>query len=114
MTTSKGDALTNRDRGTLRFRPFSSPPIIIVISLDSYFHLLGETEARHGCVTCSWLPGEQSKDQTPAFVTPSHFLSRHRFSEKGACRAEGTAEGQKGLFASRDARKLPSVALAAS
>lgn len=113
MTTSKGDALTNRD-GDTEVSSLLQPPIVIVISLDSYFHLLGETEARHGCVTCSWLPGEQSKDQTPAFVTPGHFLSRHRFSEKGACRVEGTAEGQKGLFASQDARKLPRVALAAS
>lgn len=83
MTTSKGDTPANR-QWDAEVLSLLQPLIITVLSLDSYFHLLRETEALHGCMTCSWLPGEQSKDQMTAFVTPSHSLSQHRLSEKGA------------------------------
>ena len=119
MTTSQGDAPANRDSGTWNRCPFLQPLIVIVTSLDSYLLLLREIEALHGCMSCLWLPGEQSKDKSPAFLIPSHSLTQHCLSGKRAwesfhCLVESTAEGQNCLFASQDAHKLPSVVLAAS
>ena len=117
MTTSEGEAPTNRDSRTLRYTP----------SLASHYH----------CNISGLLPPSPEGNQGPAWLpnlpletteqeSDSRFLDSPPFSHRAlllreesweSCRwlpGEGTAKGQNCLFASWDTRELPCVVLAAS